>query len=112
MEWEIVAWSWLVHAAASGLMVLGLGSVAVRVFLQPVVRCRLAVWSILGAMSVPWLGLISIIPQWSVAPTPARPAEPGAIALPLHAIGPVAPRQAAVPAPPRQPMAEEETGDP
>src|SRR3954468_9824617 len=102
MPWEVIAWSWLAAASVSGVVVLGLGCLAVGICRQPVVRCRLVVWTILAAVSVPWLGLVTLIPKWSVAPPSSRPAEPGSISLPLPANDSIAAGRTAVVEPPRQ----------
>ena len=56
---------WLAHAAVGGLIVLALGSLAARLSRQPVRRARIVVLTLLGAFAVPWLGTLTIAPQWS-----------------------------------------------
>src|SRR5438270_10574033 len=76
MEWQVLAWSRLADAAAGGLMVLAVGSLAARLCRQPVRRARLVVLTLLGAVAVPWLGALPLAPRWSArilpAPAPLR----------------------------------------
>src|SRR3954451_11013856 len=73
MGWQIFAWGRLADAAAGGLIVLAAGSLAARLCRQPVRRARLIVLSLLGAMAVPALGALPVVPRWSVG-LPAAPA--------------------------------------
>ncbi len=66
MAWEIIAWDWFVRSAVAGLMIPGLGSAGVSICRQPVLRTRLVLWTILGAVAVPWLGLLTIVQRWSL----------------------------------------------
>jgi beta-lactamase regulating signal transducer with metallopeptidase domain len=71
MAWETSAWRWLAQAAVAGLIVLGLGSLAVRLCRQPVRRARLVVLTLVGALIVPWLGPVPCAPRWSLGVFPA-----------------------------------------
>ena len=55
MEWQILAWGRLADAAAGGLIVLTVGSLAAWFCRQPVRRARLVVLSLLGGVAVPCL---------------------------------------------------------
>ncbi len=88
MAWEIIAWDWLVHSAVAGLIILGLGSAAVSICRQPVIRNRLILWTILGAVAVPWVGLLTVVPRWSVGLPRARAIETKIITSPLPVAGP------------------------
>ena len=73
MDGYVLAWRWLSHGAAGGLIVLGLGSLAAVLCRQPVRRAHIVVLTLLGGFAVPWLGLVSIVPRWStgiVLPVP------------------------------------------
>ena len=54
MDWQVLAWRRLADAAAGGLIVLAVGSLA-ALCRQPVRRARLIVLTLLGAFAVPWL---------------------------------------------------------
>ena len=56
---------WLANAAVGGLIVLALGSLAAKLFRQPVRRARIIVLTLLGAFAVPWLSPLPIAPKWS-----------------------------------------------
>ncbi len=75
MMWQIFAWSRLADAAAGGLIVLAVGSLAARLCRQPVRRARLVVLTLIGAVAVPGLGALPIAPRWSAGLLPA-PAPP------------------------------------
>src|SRR5436189_5711508 len=72
MDWQILAWGRLANAAAGGLMVLAVGSLAARLCRQPVRRARLVVLTLLGGVAVPWLGALPVAPRWSAGLLPAR----------------------------------------
>ena len=76
MEWQILAWGRLADAAAGGLIVLAVGSLAARLCRQPVRRARLVVLTLLGGVAVPCLGALPVVPRWSAgllpAPAPLR----------------------------------------
>jgi hypothetical protein len=76
MVWQIFAWARLADAAAGGLIVLAVGSLAARLCRQPVRRARLVVLTLVGAVAVPCLGALPIAPRWSArllpAPVPLR----------------------------------------
>ena len=72
MDWQMLAWSRLADAAAGGLIVLAVGSLAARLCRQPVRRARLVVLSLLGGMAVPALGALPVAPRWSAGLLPAR----------------------------------------
>jgi protocatechuate 3,4-dioxygenase beta subunit len=85
MAWHIPLWYWLAHAAIGGLLVLGGGCVGARLCRQPAARLRAIQLTLLGCLLVPWLSLLSGLPQWSlgwlpaskpVAETSALPAPP------------------------------------
>jgi beta-lactamase regulating signal transducer with metallopeptidase domain len=101
MEWQILAWGRLLNAAAGGLMVLAVGSLAARTCRQPVRRARLVVLTLIGGLTVPVLGALSIVPRWSTgllpAPTPVRSVDPKE---PVAAVA-VAPRPAVAQGPGR-----------
>src|SRR5437588_105103 len=67
MVWQEIAWRWLAHSATTGLIVLAAGSAAVALCRQPVGRARLVVFTVLGSLIVPWLGLVPLVPRWSTA---------------------------------------------
>ena len=71
MEWQILAWGRLADAAAGGLIVLTVGSLAAWFCRQPVRRARLVVLSLLGGVAVPCLGALPVAPQWSARLLPA-----------------------------------------
>ena len=73
MEWQILAWGRLADAAAGGLIVLAVGSLAARLCRQPVRRARLVVLTLLGGVAVPCLGALPVAPRWSAGllPPPA-----------------------------------------
>ncbi|AMV37490.1 M56 family metallopeptidase [Planctomyces sp. SH-PL62] len=78
MDGEILDLSRLANAAAGGLVVLALGSLAARLCAQPVRRARLVVLTILGAAFLPLLAALPIVPRWSIGLLPSRAAsEPG-----------------------------------
>ena len=56
MDWQILTWSRLADAAAGGLIVLAVGSLAARLCRQPVRRARLIVLTLLGGVAVPCPG--------------------------------------------------------
>jgi uncharacterized GH25 family protein len=62
-----LAWRWLTQFSATGLIVLAAGSVAVALCRQPVRRARLVVFTVIGSLIVPWLGLVPLVPGWSVS---------------------------------------------
>src|SRR5436190_19238032 len=73
MDVYVLAWRWLAQAAAGGLIVLALGSLAARICRQPVRRARVVVLTLLVGFAVPWLGLLPVAPSWSpglALPTP------------------------------------------
>jgi beta-lactamase regulating signal transducer with metallopeptidase domain len=76
MDWQILTWGRLENAAAGGLIVLAVGSLAVRLCRQPVRRARLVILTLLGAVAVPCLGALPVVPRWSAgilpAPAPLR----------------------------------------
>jgi beta-lactamase regulating signal transducer with metallopeptidase domain/protocatechuate 3,4-dioxygenase beta subunit len=74
MTWHIESWLWLANAAVGGFLVLGLGCLAARFCRQPVRRLRLLELTLLGCLVVPWLGLASGWPRWSLGVL-ATPAE-------------------------------------
>jgi beta-lactamase regulating signal transducer with metallopeptidase domain len=76
MNGYLVAWGWLVRAAVSGLLVLAVGSVAALLCRQPVRRARIVVLTLLGALAVPWLGSLPMVPEWSAGFVLANPAAP------------------------------------
>jgi len=65
MDVYVLAWRWLAHAAAGGLIVLALGSLAAHLCRQPVRRARVVVLTLLGGFAVPWLATLPIAPKWS-----------------------------------------------
>jgi beta-lactamase regulating signal transducer with metallopeptidase domain len=67
MAWEAVAWRWLTHSALAGLMVLAVGSLAVAVCRQPVQRGRVVLWTLLGSLALPWIGMLPWLPRWPAA---------------------------------------------
>ncbi len=73
----MLAWSRLANAAAGGLIVLAVGSLAARLCRQPVRRARLVVLTLLGAVAVPGLAALPVAPRWSAglpaATAPLRP---------------------------------------
>lgn len=71
MEWQILAWGRLADAAAGGLIVLAVGSLAARLCRQPVRRARLVVLTLLGGVAVPCLGTLPVAPRWSTGLLPA-----------------------------------------
>ena len=74
MDGYVLAWRWLAHAAAGGLIVLAAGSLAAQLCRQPVRRARVVVLTLLGAFIVPWLGELPIAPRWSAGFVLATPA--------------------------------------
>ena len=99
MDWQILAWSRLADAAAGGLIVLAVGSLAARLCRQPVRRARLVVLTLLGARGRPCLGALPVAPRWSagllrgagrapsLAPTMQAPAEARSRLRPPEAAG-------------------------
>jgi beta-lactamase regulating signal transducer with metallopeptidase domain len=95
----ILAWGRLADAAAGGLLVLAVGSLAAGLCRQPVRRARLIVLTLLGGVAVPWLGALPVVPRWKAGVLPAaaptrpndlgegRPAETGPL-RPVVAAGP------------------------
>ena len=71
MEWQILAWGRLANAAAGGLIVLAVGSLAAWLCRQPVRRARLVVLTLVGGVAVPWLGALPVAPRWSTGLLPA-----------------------------------------
>ena len=71
MGWQILAWGRPADAAAGGLIVLAVGSLAARLCRQPVRRTRLVVLTLLGGVAVPGLGALPIVPRWSAGLVPA-----------------------------------------
>lgn len=75
----VLAWGRLADAAAAGLIVLALGSLAARLCRQPARRARLVVLTLLGGVAVPALGALPVPHRWSAgvlpapAPVPPRP---------------------------------------
>ena len=74
MEWQTFAWGRLADAAAGGLIVLAVGSLAARLCRQPVRRARLVVLTLLGGVIVPGLGALPVVPRWSAGLLPAAAA--------------------------------------
>src|SRR5438132_14434281 len=66
MAWHIPFGVWLAHAALGGLLVFGAGCLAARLCREPVRRLRLIELTLLGCLLVPWLSLVSGLPQWSL----------------------------------------------
>ena len=56
MEWQVLAWVRMADAAAGGLIVLAVGSLAARLCRQPVRRARIVVLTLLGGVAVPLRG--------------------------------------------------------
>ena len=86
MDGNVLGWHWLSNAAVGGLIVLSLGSLAARLCTQPVRRARTVLLTLLGALTVPWLGTLQIAPKWSVgfavsSPVAAAPSLRGTGAL-------------------------------
>ena len=79
MEWQTFAWGRLADAAAGGLIVLAVGSLAARLCRQPVRRARLVVLTLVGGVIVPGLGALPVVPRWSAgllpAAAPVRPVD-------------------------------------
>jgi beta-lactamase regulating signal transducer with metallopeptidase domain len=77
MAWQMVVVDALVRAAAGGLVILTVGSLAAALCRQPVRRARLVLLTLLGGLLVPALGTLPLAPRWSVAvfgpPARARP---------------------------------------
>ena len=71
MEWQILTWARLANAAAGGLIILAVGSLAARLCRQPVRRARLIVLTLIGALAVPWLAVLPVAPRWSTGLLPA-----------------------------------------
>lgn len=71
MAWHIPFWHWLVQAAVGGLLLLSAGCLAARLCRQPVRRLRVIELTLLGCLLVPWLSLVSGLPQWSLGWLPA-----------------------------------------
>ena len=67
----------LAQAAAGGLIVLALGSLAARGCRQPVERIRIVLLTILTAVAVPCVGMLPIAPKWSVGVALATTATEG-----------------------------------
>ncbi|MBX6314714.1 MAG: carboxypeptidase regulatory-like domain-containing protein [Isosphaeraceae bacterium] len=87
MAWHDLAWSWLVHAALGGSLVLGVGCLAVGLCRQPVRRLRLMALTLVGCLLVPVLNRAPGMPRWSLgrvvparrAPEPAEVAHAGSL---------------------------------
>ena len=71
MDWQMLAWSRLADAAAGGLIVLAIGSLAARLCRQPVRRAWIVVLTLLGGMAVPCLSALPVAPRWSAGLLPA-----------------------------------------
>jgi hypothetical protein len=67
----MLAWNRLADAAAAGLIVLSVGSLAARLCRQPVRRARIVVLTLLGGAAVPWLSALPFAPHWSAGLLPA-----------------------------------------
>jgi beta-lactamase regulating signal transducer with metallopeptidase domain len=87
MDWQMLAWSRLADAAAGGLIVLTIGSLAARLCRQPVRRARIVVLTLLGGMAVPCLSALPVAPHWSAGllPAPAVPRAHADVAAPTDA---------------------------
>ncbi len=76
MGLQMLDLGWLASAAAGSLIILAVGSLAARLCRQPVRRARLIVLTLFGALAVPWLALVPVVPRWSTgilpAPAPLR----------------------------------------
>src|SRR5262249_40397486 len=86
MAWQIPFGIWLAHAALGGLLVFSAGFLAARLCRQPIQRLRVIELTLLGCLLVPWLSLVSGVPQWSLGWLPAsepRAEAPMPPALPL-----------------------------
>src|SRR5690242_18026757 len=92
MAWSMLVSRWLAQGALGGLIVLALGSIAVRLCRQPARRARLVVLILLGGMAVPWLGAIPGAPRWRAVSWPSTPST-----SPLAVAGPSARTPAAGP---------------
>ena len=91
MRFQSLDLDWLANAAAGSLIILAVGSLAARLCRQPVRRARLVVLTIFGALALPWLALVPVVPRWSTRILPASAAlRPGgtdravAAELPVH----------------------------
>jgi beta-lactamase regulating signal transducer with metallopeptidase domain len=67
MAWQVMVIDALVRAAAGGLVILAVGSLAAARCRQPVRRARLVMLTLLGGLLVPALGTLPLGPRWSVA---------------------------------------------
>ena len=76
MDWQILAWGRLADAAAGGLIVLAVGSLAARLCRQPVRRARLVVLTLLGGVAVPCLGALPVAPRGRPGSSRRRPPAP------------------------------------
>ncbi|MDG3005290.1 M56 family metallopeptidase [Paludisphaera mucosa] len=76
MDWPIFDGGRLANAAGGGLVVLVLGSLAVRLSRQPVHRARLVVLTLLGAAAIPGLAALPFTPRWSLGLLPASAVAP------------------------------------
>ncbi len=71
MRTQTLDLDWLANAAAGSLIILAAGSLAARLCRQPVRRARLVVLTLFGALALPWLALLPIVPRWSTGIMPA-----------------------------------------
>jgi hypothetical protein len=75
MSWHLATASWLVHAALGGSLVLLAGCLVLWRCRQPVVRLRIAEWTLLAVLLVPGLGSLPWLPRISLGLWPVAPAD-------------------------------------
>jgi beta-lactamase regulating signal transducer with metallopeptidase domain/protocatechuate 3,4-dioxygenase beta subunit len=75
MTGEFVALNWLAHVALGGSCFLAMGSIAVCCCRQPIRKIRLMEWTLLGALFVPGLAALSVMPRWHFGWLSSEPAR-------------------------------------
>lgn len=74
MEWQTLAWRWLIHAGFGSLALLGLACLALRWIRQPARQLLLIEWTFAACLAAPWLHLLPGMPAWSLGWLPAAEA--------------------------------------
>src|SRR5262245_10151136 len=76
MAWQISFTYWLAHVALGSFLLLAAGCLAVSLCRQPVRRLRLAEFTLLGCLLVPWLNLVPGLPHYALGWLEAARTEP------------------------------------
>ena len=82
MAWHLTLLSWLIHTALGGSLILLAGTLVVYCCRQPVRRVYVIELALIGALLIPWVGLVPELPRLSVGWLNLEPAQMVSPALP------------------------------